>query len=101
MKYKSCKDVESSILFIHNLLTFCCSCGSFGDFIYSKNYNGEIINYEDFLTKRNAFREQFKNDTVDERCHNCSFYQDGDWQDDFKLSYICIAHRTKCSCNYA
>lgn len=99
MKYKSCKDIESSLLFIHNTLAFCCSCGSVGDFIYSENYKGEEIDYADFLRVRNEFRQRFIDDTIDDRCRNCSFYQEDDWDEDFKLSYICIAHRTKCSCD--
>ncbi len=98
MRYKSCKEAESSIHFILNLVTFCCNCGNAGDMIYKQNYNGELIDYDDFLISRNKFRERFINDTIPKRCRTCGSLRENDWSDDFKLSYICLAHRSKCSC---
>ena len=99
MRYKSCKEVESSIHFILNTVTFCCNCGNVGDMVYRENYNGELIDYDDFMSVRNRFRERFINDTLPERCRTCASLRENDWSDDFKLNYICVAHRSKCSCN--
>ena len=99
MIYKSCTDVENSIFFIHNILTFCCSSGTVGDFIVKDEYNGEIIDVEQFLKKREEFRNRFKLGKVDQRCLNCGKLEERDWNENFSLGYVCIAHHTKCSCN--
>ena len=98
MIYKSCKDVESSVHFILDAVTFCCSCGSFGEFVYKRDYNGEIINFDDYLSARNRFRDMFLSGNLPERCQKCGNLIEKEWDDDFKINYICVAHRSKCSC---
>ncbi len=80
-------------------VTFCCSCGSFGDYVYRNGYKGELIEYEDFLAVRNKLRERFINGSVPERCKSCADYEIKNWRDTHLLNYVCIAHRSKCSCN--
>ena len=99
MIYKSCSDVENSIFFIQNIIALCCSSGSVGDFILKDKYNGETININEFLEKREEFINRFKSGQIDERCLNCGKLEERDWDDNFSLGCITIAHHTKCSCN--
>lgn len=99
MKYKSCRDVENSMFFILDSLTFCCNYGSSENFIYKKEYNGEIINLDYFLEKREEYRNKFKSGNLDDRCKNCGKLEERDWDEELKISHICIAHHSKCSCN--
>lgn len=99
MIYKSCKEVEHSLFFILDILSFCCHCGSVGKFIYKDKYNGEIIDLNDFLRKREEFRNDFKKGIIDKHCENCANLVEKDWSEDFDIEHISIAHHSKCSCN--
>ena len=101
MKYTSCIHLEHGITFFSNSVQICCissHCGG-GNIIEINNYKGELINWDDFFTKRNQLREGARNGHAPQKCEGCYYLKEQDWNTDNYIDEVLIGHFTHCNCN--
>ena len=101
MKYTSCIHLEHGITFFSNSVQICCissHCGG-GNIIEINNYKGELIDWDDFFTKRNQLREGARNGHAPQKCEGCYYLKEQDWNTDNYIDEVLIGHFTHCNCN--
>lgn len=101
MRYTSCIHLEHGITFFSNSVQICCissHCGG-GNIIEINNYKGELIDWDDFFTKRNQLREGARNGHAPQKCEGCYYLKEQDWNTDNYIDEVLIGHFTHCNCN--
>lgn len=101
MKYISCIHLEHGITFFSNSVQICCisSHPGGGNIIQIDNYKGELINWEDIFRKRRIVRENLKKGIVPDKCLECYYLKEQEWDDDDYFDEVLIGHFTHCNCN--
>lgn len=101
MKYTSCIHLEHGITFFSNSVQICCisSHPGGGNIVELNNYKGELIDWEDFFSKRNQLRESAKNGAIPQKCEGCYYLKEQDWNSDNYIDEVLIGHFTHCNCN--
>lgn len=98
MSYKCCDALLHKLAINPDNINFCCSPYD-NKLQYLNNYNGELIDIEDYKKRRAYYHEMFKSGNIPEPCRNCSYVEDKEWDDQIGFKFISISSRTKCSCN--
>lgn len=99
-KYRSCHSVEGELFFNHlNKVGYCCMtthCG--GQPVLYANYNGELIDWDEFLSNREEHIQLMKNGGCLDACKNCTWIVEREWPKRKKaLNYILINVWVKCN----
>ena len=97
--YKCCNALLHKIAINPDNINFCCSPYD-NKLQYLNNYNGELINIEDYIQKRSYYLEQFKAGCIPTPCQNCSYCEErDDWDEEIGFEFISISSRTQCNCD--
>ncbi|MCD7779169.1 MAG: radical SAM protein [Candidatus Gastranaerophilales bacterium] len=101
MKYTSCIHLEHGITFFSTSVQICCisSHPGGGGITEIENYKGELINWEEFFSKRNKLREGTKNGVIPEKCAGCYYLKEQEWNNNNYIDEVLIGHFTNCNCN--
>ena len=98
MKFKCCDALLHKLAINPDNINFCCSPYD-NKLQYLDNYNGELIDIEDYKKKREYYLSKFKAGEIPEPCQNCSHCQENEWDEKIGFSFISISTRTKCNCD--
>ena len=98
MKYNCCDALLHKLAINPDNINFCCSPYD-NKLSYIDNYNGEVIDIEDYKQRRNYYIEKFKKGDIPEPCQGCSFCEEKEWDEQIGFKFISISTRTKCNCN--
>ena len=98
MSYKCCDALLHKLAINPDNINFCCSPYD-NKLQYLNNYNGELIDIEDYKKRRSYYLEMFKNGNIPEPCKNCSYVEEHNWDEQIGFKFISISSRTKCSCD--
>lgn len=98
MSYKCCDALLHKLAINPDNINFCCSPYD-NKLQYLNNYNGELIDIEDYKRRRSYYLEMFKSGNIPEPCKNCSYVEEHDWDEQIGFKFISISSRTKCSCD--
>lgn len=101
MKYISCIHLEHGITFFSNSVQICCisSHPGGGNIIQINNYKGELINWDELLKNRKIMRENIKKGIIPDKCFECYYLKEQEWNDDDYIDEVLIGHFTHCNCN--
>ena len=99
-KYRSCHSVEGELFFNHlNRVGYCCMLTpNGGQPILYENYQGELIDWEEFFLKRDEHIELMKNGGTLPACSDCLWIKNAKWDERKKnLKYILLNIWVKCN----
>ncbi len=101
MKYISCIHLEHGITFFSNSVQICCisSHPGGGNIVQINNYKGELINWDELFKSRRVIRDNLKKGIIPDKCSECYYLKEQDWNDDDYIDEVLIGHFTHCNCN--
>ncbi len=98
MKFKSCEWALSHLVINSRDINYCCS--SFDKKLtYLEEYNGHLIDVDDYLQRRSNYIEMCKKGEFPEACVECPTLEEREWDESPGFVNISVSNRTKCSCN--
>lgn len=98
-KYISCDLIEHGLDFFTDSINFCCRIPP-TDKGYKKileNYNGELIDWENFFKIKRNYRNQMKKGNIVPECKNCIYLQEKEWDNEDYISFINFNNWTICN----
>ena len=103
--YRSCHSIEGELFFNHlNKVGYCCMLTpSGGQPVLYENYQGELIDWEQFFKTRDEHICLMKNGSELEACKGCLWIKNADWPErKNELRYILLNIWVKCNllCSY-
>lgn len=98
MKFKCCEALLHKLAINPDNINFCCSPYE-NKLQYLNNYNGELIDMEDYKNRRSYYLEMFKKGDIPTPCQNCSYVEEKEWNEQIGFNFISISSQTKCSCD--
>ena len=99
-KYRSCHSVEGELFFNHlNKISYCSMVTpDGGQPLLYKNYNGELIDWDDFFNKRDEHIQLMKQGGSLDACKNCTWIREDNWNNSKKrFNYILLNTWVKCN----
>lgn len=99
-EYRSCHSIEGELFFNHlNKIGYCCMLTpSGGQPVLYENYNGEIIDWNEFFKKRDEHIELMKNGSALPACKDCLWIKEAKWdQRKNEFRYILLNVWVKCN----
>lgn len=98
MKFKCCEWALYHLVINADDLTYCCA--SFDKKLtFKENYQGELIDVDDYIENRKKFIEQCKQGNFPEVCRDCPTLIEKDWDETPGFIDVSVSNRTKCSCD--
>ena len=80
MKFKCCEWALYHLVINADDLTYCCA--SFDKKLtFKENYQGELIDVDDYIENRKKFIEQCKQGNFPEVCRDCPTLIENDWDE--------------------
>lgn len=98
--YRSCHSIEGELFFNHlNKIGYCCMLTpNGGQPVLYENYNGELIDWEDFFKKRDEHIELMKKGGSLPACSDCLWIKNAKWDVRSKsLRYVLLNVWVKCN----
>lgn len=98
--YKSCRWIE------HGMVLDQCNvvrhCNNFnpkygGRPVIYTNYCDEKMDWEDFFSKKNSYRDKFRNNECPTECINCTSFEQKEWDQDNYIDYILLTPWVECN----
>ena len=101
MSVKCCDFLVHEIAFYKDSIRPCCSFSIEGDITpFVNNFNGDIVDFQKYLQKRNEFIDIFNKGNIPVCFEKCTKFIPSKTENiDFKLSNLIISNYTKCSCD--
>jgi len=99
-EYRSCHSIEGEIFFNHlNKIGYCCMLTPHGGQpVLYENYQGELIDWDDFFKKRDEHIELMKNGNSLPACSDCFWIRNAKWDERKKeFRYILLNVWVKCN----
>lgn len=98
MKFKSCEWALSHLVINSKDINYCCA--SFDKRLtYLEEYDGHLIDIDDYLKRRSDYIEMCKKGDYPEACKECPSLEERNWDEAPGFDDISVSNRTKCSCN--
>lgn len=98
MEFKCCDALLHKLAINPDNINFCCSPYD-NKLQFVDNYDGSLLDWDDYTQKRTKYLEMFKNGDIPKPCENCSHVEEKEWSEEIGFSFLSISTRTKCSCN--
>ncbi len=104
-RYRSCHSVEGELFFNHlNKIGYCCMLTpTGGQPVLYENYNGELIDWDNFFKLREEHIELMRNGSSIPACKDCLWIREDNWDErKNELKYILLNVWVKCNlyCSY-
>lgn len=102
-EYLSCEWINGGIEFRKDCIRICC----FGylqdqdesDTVLIENYNGEKIDWDELLKKKQELKELNKSGVILPACKNCIYLEKKKWDEEVFFDHVTLNHWSKCNCN--
>lgn len=102
-EYVSCNWVNSGLEFRKDCIRICCygylQTQDDSATALIENYNGEKIDWDDLLAKKQKLKELNKNGVILPACKNCIYLEKKKWDEEVFIDHITLNHWSKCNCN--
>lgn len=104
-EYVSCEWLESGmdfdVGFYGSNIQMCCyvSCPGGGNIMLKKDYDGSLIDWDDFWEKKNKYRNILKSGGKIPECEGCVFLEKRDWPEGNYINSVIFDHFTNCHCD--
>ncbi len=99
-KYRSCHSIEGELFFNHlNKIGYCCMLTPHGGQpVLYENYNGELIDWDEFFKKRDEHIELMKKGSSLPACSDCLWIKEATWNKrEREFRYILLNVWVKCN----
>lgn len=98
-KYISCDLIEHGLDFFTNSINFCCRIppDNNGYKKIIENYNGEILDWENFFKIKKYYRNEMKKGHIIKECRNCIYLREQEWDNEDYISFINFNNWTTCN----
>lgn len=100
-KYLSCKWLEHGIIFDHgNYMRVCCaqSHEGGGRYVLKRNYQGELIDWEDIFSQKRHQRNIQKSGEIYQSCKGCVLLEKNVWDEEDYIGALLLTHWIHCNC---